>query len=153
MRPIRIVGKVIGVIVVVTLATLLFGFFVKLLWNGLMPEIFHFGMITFWQAVGLLVLARILFFRGFGGRHGHGWHGGPGCYGGKWGYWHKWRNMTPEEREKMKEGWYSWKDKWHNMTTEEKARMKAQWKERCRNWDSSWEEKKSTEEKKEDINN
>ena len=45
------------------------------LWNWLMPTIFGLPAISFWQALGLLVLSRILFggfagrFRG-GGRHG-----------------------------------------------------------------------------------
>ena|SRR5258705_3142889 len=40
---------------------------VKLLWNGLMPAIFGLPPIRFWQALGLLALARIL-FGGFGFR-------------------------------------------------------------------------------------
>ncbi|HPG40107.1 MAG TPA: hypothetical protein PLP19_10085 [bacterium] len=40
---------------------LLFGIFVKLLWNWLMPTIFGLATITFWQAWGLLVLSHILF--------------------------------------------------------------------------------------------
>lgn len=46
------------------------GEIVRLLWNWLMPAIFGLPSITFWQAVGLLALARIL-FGGFG-RHGSG---------------------------------------------------------------------------------
>jgi len=72
----------------------LVGFVVMGLWNALMPVIFHLGVITFWQAVGLFVLCKVLF--GFGGGH----RGGP------------WRNkrfnmkdMTPEERERFKEKW------------------------------------------------
>lgn len=42
---------------------------VMLLWNWLMPMIFHLGVITYWQSLGLLVLAKILF-----GGHGHGGH-------------------------------------------------------------------------------
>jgi hypothetical protein len=38
----------------------LFGYFVMLLWNWLMPEIFGLGLITFWQAFGLVVLGRML---------------------------------------------------------------------------------------------
>lgn len=32
-----------------------------LLWNWLMPAIFGLGIITFWQALGLLALSKILF--------------------------------------------------------------------------------------------
>ena len=53
---------------------LLFGLFVKMLWNWLAPGLFGLGPIHYWQAVGLLVLARILFgHRGM--RFGGGWHG------------------------------------------------------------------------------
>ena len=38
---------------------------VMLLWNWLMPAIFDLAVINFWQALGLLALARIL-FGGFG---------------------------------------------------------------------------------------
>jgi len=37
------------------------------LWNWLLPPIFGWRQITFWQALGLLALCRIL-FGGFGGR-------------------------------------------------------------------------------------
>lgn len=45
---------------------ILFGFIIMWLWNWLMPEIFGLGMITYWQAVGLFILAKIL-CGGFGG--------------------------------------------------------------------------------------
>jgi hypothetical protein len=40
---------------------------VKILWNWLMPAIFGLGEITFWQAFGLVLLAKLL----FGAGHGH----------------------------------------------------------------------------------
>jgi hypothetical protein len=46
------------------------GLIVKLLWNALLPPLFGFPLVTFWQALGLLVLSRILF--GSVGRHGWG---------------------------------------------------------------------------------
>ena len=141
MRPIRMIGKGIGIIAVVALAAMLFGYFVMSLWNWLIPAIFHgVGMINFWQAVGLLVLTRIL-FHGFGSHRGHH-HGrwNKWNHKGHWSYWaEKWESMTPEEREKMKAdwkgGWYSWKQKWEQMTPDQKAEMKARWKERCSRWD------------------
>jgi hypothetical protein len=42
-----------------------FGLFVMLLWNWLMPEIFGLKQLNYWQAWGLLVLSWIL-FKGFG---------------------------------------------------------------------------------------
>ena len=54
----------------------LIGFTIMGLWNWMMPAIFGLGMITFWQALGLLILGRLIFggFRkhkpwGWGMRH------------------------------------------------------------------------------------
>jgi hypothetical protein len=69
------------------------------LWNWLLPPLFGWRMIGFWQALGILVLCRILF-------GGHGFRGGPRR---DWGWrrrWsERWEKMTPEEREKMRERW------------------------------------------------
>jgi len=43
------------------------GEIVHQLWNWLLPPIFGWREITFWQALGMLALCRIL-FGGFGGR-------------------------------------------------------------------------------------
>ena len=72
------------------------GFVVMSLWNGLLPGIFGFHLITFWQAIGILILCKILFGGFRGGRGGHF-------------YWRRrmferWEQMTPEEREKFREG-------------------------------------------------
>lgn len=63
----RIVGLTVGGIVFAVLFAFLFGIVVKLLWNWLMPALFGLGTITFWQAFGIVLLAKILF-----GGHGHG---------------------------------------------------------------------------------
>lgn len=78
-------------------ALALFSWFVMWLWNWLVPGIFGWHRITFWQAVGLLVLSKILFGGFRGGRHGHG---------GKWPkrMRERWERMTPEEREKFRKG-------------------------------------------------
>jgi hypothetical protein len=55
------IGWVILGILGVTAFAFLFGAVVMWLWNLLMPAIFHLGVITYWQAVGLAVLARLLF--------------------------------------------------------------------------------------------
>ena len=53
------------------------GEIVRLLWNWLLPSLFGWPRITFWQALGLLALCRIL-FGGLGGappqsRSSQGW--------------------------------------------------------------------------------
>lgn len=44
----------------------LFGFVFQYLWNWLMPEIFGLITITYWQAIGLIILSKII-FGGIGG--------------------------------------------------------------------------------------
>jgi len=67
---------------------------VMLLWNWLMPSLFGLTVVSFWQALGLLVLCRIL-FGGLGGWHhrGHG-RGLDGMHHLR----EKWQKMTFEER-------------------------------------------------------
>lgn len=76
----------------------LLGFVVMSLWNWLMPLLFGLTTITFWQAIGLFVLAKIL----FGGWKGH--HGGHGPRNKYWAqrFKAKWENMSEEEREKYR---------------------------------------------------
>ncbi len=52
------------------IAIFLLGWIVQLLWNALIPELFHGPWLSYWQSVGLLLLSRILV--GFKGRH-RGW--------------------------------------------------------------------------------
>jgi hypothetical protein len=68
------------------------GSVVMLLWNWLVPPIFGWPAITFWQAVGLLALCRILF-------------GGIGMRGGRprRRMADSCQPMTPEERERFRE--------------------------------------------------
>jgi hypothetical protein len=75
-----------------------FSTIVMLLWNALIPAIFHLTAITFYQALGLLILAKILF---------GGFRGGWGGCGGRWRHkmQQRWMNMTPEERERFKQEW------------------------------------------------
>ncbi|MDR3327213.1 MAG: hypothetical protein LBT04_03660 [Prevotellaceae bacterium] len=70
---------------------------VMLLWNALLPSIFGVAAINLWQALGLLVLARI-FFSGMGGFKrfmGMGMHNHHNPMR------EKWLKMTPEERKEF----------------------------------------------------
>jgi uncharacterized membrane protein SpoIIM required for sporulation len=69
------------------------GAVVRLLWNWLLPPILGLPAITFWQALGLLALSRIL-FGGFGMRG----------YGPRSRLRGRWEHMTPEERERFRNG-------------------------------------------------
>jgi len=69
------------------------------LWNNLLPDILHVGLISFWQAAGIFVLCKILFGFGKGGRPG--WAGG----GSPWmrrRMEERFKNMSPEEKESFK---------------------------------------------------
>ena len=82
---------------IIPLAILAFGAIVMLLWNALMPDIFHLGEISYWQALGLLILSKLLFMGKPGGGHHHHDHGA-----WKEAMRQKWETMTPEERDKFK---------------------------------------------------
>jgi len=74
----------------------LFGFVVMHLWNWLLPALFGWHAIGFWQAVGILILGRIIFGRMPGFR-------GPGMYW-RGRMMERWEQMSPEEREKFRQG-------------------------------------------------
>jgi hypothetical protein len=72
------------------------GWIVQLLWNSLLPPLFGSRTVTFWQALGLLVLCRIL-FGGLGFRGAHG-------SSTRHRMTERWEQLTPEERERFREG-------------------------------------------------
>ena len=97
----------------------LFSYIVMLLWNALIPDIFHLGLITFWQAAGLLILSKLLFGFGPGGRGGAPWMR------------HKmerFKNMSPEDRQRFREQMRERCGKWghrHNHFWDEPAAGEA----------------------------
>ena len=89
-RVVRAVGFLVMAVVFIAVMS----WVVMSLWNWLVPALFHGPAVEYWQAVGLLLLTRIL----FGGLRGRGaWHG----RGQLWR--ERWANLTPEERERMRE--------------------------------------------------
>lgn len=102
----RIVGwTFVGVAFAVVFA-LIFGVVVMALWNWLMPMIFGLGKITFWQAFGIVLLAKLL-FGGFGHRYKDYNH-----------FPSKFRDKWPPFKGKLKEddwmieGWKYYKEYW-----------------------------------------
>ena len=79
---------------------------VMLLWNWIIPSISTFQALTYWQAMGLLVLSRILFGGFKFGRHHRAVH-------------RHFENHAP------------FRDKLMDMTDEERQQFKNQWKKRC----------------------
>lgn len=56
-----IIPMIFGGIILAFLMAFLLGYFVMILWNWLMPVLFGFVKITYWQAWGLVLLSHILF--------------------------------------------------------------------------------------------
>lgn len=85
-------------IILGTAAFAFFGWAVMALWNAALVPATGAAVISFWQAIGLLILSRIL-VGGFGGRkHGHRHHPMK----------EKWASMNPEEREQFKQQCRNW---------------------------------------------
>lgn len=94
-----IMKMIVGLMVFGALA----GWVVMTLWNWLIPALFTGPVIGFWQALGILVLSKILF------GSAKGWKSGGGhCRDG------------------------SWKERGEGMSPEERERVRSLWKQRCR---------------------
>jgi high-affinity Fe2+/Pb2+ permease len=70
-RPAVHIPLILGGIVLAAALAFVFGLFVMLLWNWLMPGIFGLAQISYWQAWGLVILSHILFKSGFHHKHAH----------------------------------------------------------------------------------
>jgi Ca2+/H+ antiporter, TMEM165/GDT1 family len=84
---------------------------VRLLWNWLLPPLFGLREITFWQALGLLALSRILV-------------GGFGMRGGS----HSRSAMRSRMADRMAD---RVADRWDRMSPEERDRFRQRLRERC----------------------
>ena len=100
------IKKIVGFTIFAIVMAAVLSFVVMSLWNNILAVVLHISVITFWQALGILVLSKILFggFKGGCGRHN----------GGHW-------------KKEMQE-------KWHGMTSEEREKIKQEWRNRCRVW-------------------
>ena len=86
------------------LFALVFGYVVKWVWNMLMPALFGFNEITFWQAFGIVILAKLLFGGFSPHRHDRGYRYDrlP----------HDWRfpwNRFRDHRQDLKSNYRNWK--------------------------------------------
>ena len=54
-------------IIFFTTMVFVFGWVIQLLWNATIADMFGLPAISYWQAVGIFILAKILFGFGFGG--------------------------------------------------------------------------------------
>ena len=80
----------------------IFGFsaIVMWLWNALLPDILGVSTVTYWQAMGILALSKILF-----GNFGSGGKSKSNNGGSKSKFRQKWMNMDEEERAEFKQKW------------------------------------------------
>ncbi|MCW3463340.1 hypothetical protein [Chitinophaga nivalis] len=90
------------------------GLATQFLWNALIPELFHGPVITFWQALGLLLLGKLLF----------GWHNHHRSWGDKWNRNREWKTRI--------------KERMSHMTPEEQAKMREHFRNRCGRGFNSW---------------
>ena len=98
-------------------------YIVMLLWNGILPEIIGVKTITYWQAVGIFILCKLLFggFKG-GGNHHHKKHQMMKRH---------FKNCcnNNDNKSSMKE---ALRDKFMNMSDEERENFRQKWKDRFR---------------------
>lgn len=103
------------VMVFVAIAAAL-GWLVMFLWNSILPEAVGVKPLTFWKALGLLVLSKILF-------------GGLGR-GGR-----SWKNTEKNH----------WRNKWMNMSAEERHEAQSRWKDHCKKRDTQTNDNQQVE--------
>ncbi len=92
------IKKVIGFTLIAFACLAGLAWVVMLLWNNVLIEVVSVSAVTYWQALGLLILSKILFggFRGKGGDYKRKW---------KEKMEHKLSGLSETEREKIKEEW------------------------------------------------
>jgi hypothetical protein len=104
---------IFGMIVIGFIAVFVFTMATMYLWNWLVPTLFAGPVVSFWQALGLLALSKIL-FSGIGKGGGHKGHWGKSHWDSRWQ--EKWKSMTPEDQERFKQKMmrfkYKLEDKW-----------------------------------------
>ena len=61
-----VVWSTLGIIFFTTMV-FVFGWVIQFLWNATIADMFGLPAISYWQAVGIFILAKILFGFGFGG--------------------------------------------------------------------------------------
>ena len=81
------------------------------LWNWLLPELFGLTTITFWQALGILVLSKILFGGWMHKKGGKDHCHSPGS----------WKQLNPDEQQSMKQ---KFMQKWSQCRFEEEGPIK-----------------------------
>ena len=88
--------KILFFIMLAALFVFVAGNVVMYLWNAILPDVINAKPITFWQSIGIFILARLLFGGFKMGKHSHPKHKQRKD---------KWTNMNEEERDEFKSNW------------------------------------------------
>lgn len=98
-KPVKILFMIVGG----ALYLFVVSYVIFLLWNYVLVKVTPVKVVSYWQAMGILALVKVLFgFRMFGGKERRG--------------------RSRKSR---------WNKKWSSMSEEDKSRMKAKWKAYC----------------------
>ena len=115
----RWIAIAVGVAVAVPMLVIVGGTVVKSLWNWLLPPLFGWPQVTWWQAIGLLALCRILVGGcGFGRGTRYGPDGGKGMRD----------RMAERMADRMAD---RVAERWDHMSPEERERFRQRIRERC----------------------
>lgn len=89
--PGEIIGGIIMIAIIITILATLFGYVIMRLWNWLMPLVFGLPTLTFWQAIGLFILSKLL-LGGIGGNAGKNKKSSNRCRNDKKKDFSKWKH-------------------------------------------------------------
>lgn len=99
-RPPRRPARVAFFVLMLAAAAAAAGALVMALWNAVLVDALGAKPLGYWQALGLLLLCRVLF-----GKWGPRRMGPPGAAGGRAAWGEKWGAMSPEQRASFRTHW------------------------------------------------
>lgn len=108
-EPMARATKIMAFAMMAILVLFLLGFVVEALWNWLTPPLFGFKTIGYWQALGLILLGKLI-FGGFSGARGGGGRYRSERMNERWErrMRERWEQMSPEEREQFRQRFQGW---------------------------------------------
>ena len=112
-----IAGKILLIILMGAATITALGFVIMFLWNNILTRALHVNPLSFWHALGLFALCKIL----FGFSRGHG-----GPFSWKRRMKNRLSKMSPDEREKFKEEMCRRASFWHRREGSEPFNKKTE---------------------------
>jgi hypothetical protein len=108
-KGMRIVGLSVLGLITIGVTGLIFGLLVQLLWNWLMPDIFHLPEIGYWQAFGIVILGKLILGSFSPGHHKHPYpHPFPGHFARHHQHYFHRHNGFDDAAWQIKGGWHNW---------------------------------------------